>query len=259
MVRVRPINNGNLSTSIIPCIRKRAQPGNFVKMFRLRYLCKCLAFLIAFLPIIDVYAQFATSSLMYKSAINSTVLGNLDSMYDKENDSFILCQMGMRNMCLECYCFLNGLSVHQLQRLMAKYRKHETASVTRKPGSGRKVSLSTVDCELWFRDLIATMGEPAPDSNKIFLPPATKADFFKQYKQDRAKSKFKPISRTSFYDLWASKFPHLKVICIRNLFPFQVVTTPRLGKCVFCLKYRAMLDAEKDPQVGLFRELTDAH
>ena len=178
-------------------------------------MCQCLAFLIAFLPIIDIYSQFLTSALMCKTDVNSAVLNNLDSMYDGENDRFILCQKGVRNMCLECYCFLNGLSVHQLQRLMAKYRNRESASVTRKAGSGRKVSLKTIDCELWFqKELIEMLGEPAPDSNKIFLPPATKADFFKQYTQDRAKSQFGLVSRSTFYELWNTKFPHLQVICI---------------------------------------------
>ena len=207
------------SSLIISFSRKQAQPRNFVKLFRLRYLCQCLAFLIAFLPIIDIYSQFLTSALMCKTDVNSAVLNNLDSMYDGENDRFILCQKGVRNMCLECYCFLNGLSVRQLQRLMARYRNGESASVTRKVGSGRKVSLKTVDCELWFqKELIDTLGEPAPDSNKIFLPPATKADFFKQYTQDRAKSQFGVVSRSTFYELWNTKFPHLKVICIALIY-----------------------------------------
>lgn len=122
-------------------------------MFRARYLCQCLAFLIVFLPIIDLYSQFLTSSLMCNAAVTEDIMGKLDTMYDSNEDRFILSQRGMRDMCMTCYCFLNGLSVTKLQRLMTCYRKQKK-SVSRKPGSGRKQSLSSVACEMWFKDLI---------------------------------------------------------------------------------------------------------
>lgn len=199
-------------------------------------MCRCLAFAIALLPIIDVYSQFLNSALMAHAAISEHFLNNADTMFDRNTEQWYYSQMEVRNMCAECYCFLNGLSTKKLSRLKERYTKDRARSYSRKPGSGCKRSMASIDCECWFKELIDMMGEPAPDSDKVYLPPGKKADYFRQYQHDRAGKA--QVKSSSFYHMWETQFRFLKV-----------QDKPRLGKCVFCMKYRALLDAERNPKV----------
>ena len=89
--------------------------------------------------------------------------------------------------------------------------KKEESSVTRKEGSGRRPEEATLDAELWFHDLIKNVGEQSPESDLVYLPPATKADFWREYQDDR-KEQERIVSKTTFYNLWKTKFKHLKVV-----------------------------------------------
>ena len=199
-----------------------------------------MAFATVLVPILTIYTQFLNSGLMAHAAVTNNVMGKLDGFYSARADEFYFSQLGMRNLCAECYCFLNGLSLRKLKYLLAGYRKDPNKrSMSRQPGSGRLTSNETVDCELWFKELIDTMGEPSPENTNVYLPPATKADFFRQYCDDRPSPGYTRASRSAFFRIWRTKFSHLKV-----------VTAPRLGKCIHCIKYRALLDAEKDPKVA---------
>ena len=175
---------------------------------------------------------------MADAGVSDHFLRNAETMYERETDQWHFSQMELRNMCTQCYCFLNGLSTKKLSRLIERYKKDKTRSYSRQPGSGRKRSPASIDCECWFRELIDIMGEPAPDSANVYLPPGTKADYFRQYTHDRAN---KPqVKQSSFYRLWDTQFRFLKT-----------QNKPRLGKCIFCIKYRALLDAERNPKVRL--------
>lgn len=173
---------------------------------------------------------------MPDAEISDNFLRNGGTMYDAQRDEWHFSQMEVRNMCTQCYCFLSGLSPKKLSRLIQSYKKEKARSYSRKPGSGRRRSDASIDCERWFKELIDMMGEPAPDSHNIYLPPGTRADYLRQYQEDRAK---KPqVKKSSFYHMWDTQFPNLKT-----------QDKPRLGKCVFCMKYRALLDAERNPKV----------
>jgi hypothetical protein len=176
----------------------------------MRFICKCLAFAIVLLPIMSVYGHFLESALMADSAVSDNVLKEFNPMWDEKEQQFRLSCLGMQGMCRECYCFMNGLSVSKLQRLMTRWRKTKARSVSRKHGSGLRRSMATIDLECWFRELIECMGEPAPDSSGlIYLPPGTKADYWKQYQDDRIDQP--KVKRSTFFAVWAQKFPKLKV------------------------------------------------
>ena len=154
---------------------------------------------------------------MSDAAVSNIVLGECNTMYDHSTEQFHFSSMGARDMCRECYCFMNGLSPRKLQDLLTKWKSPDAVrSVSRKPGQGRKRSRESVDCECWFRELIELMGEPAPDSDNVYLPPGTKTDYFKQYTADNLG---KPTLRPSaFFRLWAQQFHFLKV-------PFELTVT----------------------------------
>ena len=146
---------------------------------------------------------------MADASVSRIVLGECNTMYDDTTKQFHFSCMGARDMCRDCYCFMNGLSPRKLQDLLTKWKTENVRSISRKPGSGRKRSQESIDCECWFRELIELMGEPAPDSDKVYLPPGTKSDYHKQYLADRVG---KPtVKRSTFFHLWDTQFKFLKV------------------------------------------------
>ena len=161
-----------------------------------------------------IYNCYLNAILMPDQDVSKEVLLLLGPCWDGVKKIFFLSQLGMRNICRECFCFLNGISLGKLRTLMEKKKKEES-SVTRKEGSGRRPEEATLDAELWFHDLIKNVGEQSPESDLVYLPPATKADFWREYQDDR-KEQERIVSKATFYNLWKTKFKHLKVrpICL---------------------------------------------
>ena len=87
-------------------------------------------------------------------------------------------------LCRVCYCFLNGLSRAKLTTLIKKYRQKDK-SCTRKEGSGRRTSPKMLSAQFWFKELIRMVGEPSPQSDLVYLPPAHKEDYYREYKDER--------------------------------------------------------------------------
>ena len=116
--------------------RNKGKPSTFIRLFRERFLCQCLAFSLILLPIIDVYAQFLNTTLMADAGVSDHFLRNAETMYEKETDQWHFSQMEVRNMCTQCYCFLNGLSTKKLSRLIERYKKDKTRSYSRQTLGG---------------------------------------------------------------------------------------------------------------------------
>ena len=194
----------------LTCCRRKGHPATFIERFQARFNCNCQSFASLLLPLTTIYICYLNAILMPDQDVSKEVLLLLGPCWDGVKKIFVLSQLGMRNLCRECFCFLNGISLGKLRTLMEKKKKEES-SVTRKEGSGRRPEEATLDAELWFHDLIKNVGEQSPESDLVYLPPATKADFWREYQDDR-KEQERIVSKTTFYNLWKTKFKHLKVV-----------------------------------------------
>ena len=190
----------------------RGNPGRFVAQFRKLYSCRCGGLRNGKEPILDVYSYFLTCTLLPQAKISENIMKALCLAYKKETNKFSFSQMGLP-LCRVCYCFLNGLSRAKLTTLIKKYRQKDK-SCTRKEGSGRRTSPKMLSAQFWFKELIRMVGEPSPQSDLVYLPPAHKEDYYREYKDERIEAE--RVSRASFMKMWKRMFKYVQVFLVSN-------------------------------------------
>lgn len=211
-IRKSTLTRSGILQSTSRVCRRQGHPATFTERFKERFSCNCQSFASLLLPFMTIYTCFLNAVLMPDAEVSKEVLHLLGPCWDGVNKIFVFSQLGMRKMCRECFCFLNGVSIGKLRKLL-KYKRGEKNSVTRQEGSGRRQGDATLDAEIWFHELIQNVGEQSPESNLVYLPPASRADFWREYQDDRKEQD--QVSRSTWYDIWKKKFPHLKVVCFR--------------------------------------------
>lgn len=131
-------------------------------------------------------------------------------------NGFLMCDNGHK-VCRSAFEKILRLNKNKLTVLQ---KKKETNGVVSTSGRAhKKHSEKIVEAISWIQQFSSVHGDRMPDSNKIMLPYKTeKFSIYSSYKQEKEKG----VSKTSFYRIWKTHFPHLKIKQVNLLFFFFI-------------------------------------
>ena len=76
----------------------------------------------------------------------------------------------------------------------------------------KKPSIAYGVCRAWFRQYSKKNGDKMPNVEAIHLPSwVTKNKVYDDYQREITSTMVSPISKSSFYQMWADHFSHVKI------------------------------------------------
>lgn len=178
---------------------------------------------------------FLSMALLKSEERNNAIIERIDSAFNVETRSLNLLSLGwFKEACRSCFAFMAGVTKKTVDRRVIDWS--DGMNLWTRDQTRREEGIYTekgANARLWLEALKRDLGDQCPDSPDIYLPPATKTDYYQEYAAETKET----VKLPSFLLIWRTEFPTLKI-------PRQ----KRLGKCKVCADLKEKLAAAQTPE-----------
>jgi hypothetical protein len=112
-------------------------------------------------------------------------------------------------LCSKAFCVLYRIDKNTFSRGLAMERKNTATVVGKQP---REISGQSLNLMNWLEDYGTYHGDRMPDTKDVLLPyKSVKTDLYWKYNIETQNCGNHPVSKSQFFKIWDTYFPHLKI------------------------------------------------